>query len=339
MKSSRWRFIYMALAGIVISMLLHSLQRINLKDHNPVLDFISSICITILVWEGNLHIDHWMNRKFPWVTKPGKRVLVHLPVSMLFSASVIFIGMKLFSYYICDVPEATKQSFMFIALVIGLLVTLIILSIEISVQFFKSWKSSVTEVEKYRNESLQAQLQNLKNQLNPHFLFNNMSVLSSLIYKDQDKAVDFVNQLSKVYRYLLDNRNNELVSLETELGFIRSYTYLLQIRFDKNIVFELDIPDNLLQRQIPPMALQMLLENAIKHNEISEASPLVIRIRAGDSGLEVSNAIKLRTNREESSNTGLKNIAGRYRYFTDETVHIDQHNQVFTVRIPLLPAK
>ncbi|HXC03492.1 MAG TPA: histidine kinase, partial [Bacteroidia bacterium] len=170
-----------------------------------------------------------------------------------------------------------------------------------------------------------------------HFLFNNMSVLSSLIYQDQDKAVRFVNQLSKVYRYLLDNRNNELVCLETELSFIKSYLFLLQIRFDKSLVFDLNIPPETHILRLPPLSLQMLIENAIKHNEISEDIPLCIRIRVAGDKLEVSNPIRLRMQSEESSNTGLKNIRERYQYFTNQEVEIEQHDQVFTVRIPLLP--
>jgi two-component system LytT family sensor kinase len=337
MKSSRIRFVYMTVVGIAISFLLAFLHPITFRDHNKLLDYFSSVFITILVWEGNLHIDSWMNRHFPWVSKPGKRVLVHLPISLLYSACIIYISMESFSKYVCDLPEAARRGFMSVSLIIGVLVTLIILSTEISVQFFRSWKSSITEAEKYRNESLQAQLQNLKSQLNPHFLFNNMSVLSSLIYQDQDKAVRFVNQLSKVYRYLLDNRNNELVCLETELSFIKSYLFLLQIRFDKSLVFDLNIPPETHILRLPPLSLQMLIENAIKHNEISEDIPLCIRIRVAGDKLEVSNPIRLRMQSEESSNTGLKNIRERYQYFTNQEVEIEQHDQVFTVRIPLLP--
>jgi len=166
-----------------------------------------------------------------------------------------------------------------------------------------------------------------------------MSVLSSLVYKDQDKAVDFINQLSKVYRYLLDNKDRELVTLEDELAFIRSYTYLLQIRFDTNIKFAIEVENNALQKLLPPMAIQILVENAIKHNEISEELPLSIVIKNTGDVLEVSNNLQLRINSEPSSKTGLQNIKDRYSYFTDKPVEIIESTHSFVVKIPLLHSK
>jgi len=339
MRKNNSRFIYMIIVGVVISFLLDFIIKPVKVDHNQFFDFLTSIFITIAVWEGNLSIDNWMNIKFPWVTKPTKRIIIHLPVIILYSAIIIYISMLAFNKYVCALPETNKNAFMITSVIIGVMVSLIILPIEIGRQFFSHWKASLIEIEKYKTESLQAQLQNLKNQINPHFLFNNMSVLSSLVYKDQDKAVDFINQLSKVYRYLLDNKDSELVTLEEELNFIQSYTYLLQIRFDTNIKFKIDIEKNKLQKLLPPMALQILVENAIKHNEISEAMPLIVNIKTIDEILEVSNNLQLRTQSEPSSKTGLKNINERYKYFTSKTVDVIENNHSFIVRIPLLHTK
>ena len=196
------------------------------------------------------------------------------------------------------------------------MMSILLLSIEISTQFFRHWKNSLVEIEKYRAESLQAQLQNLKNQINPHFLFTNMSVLSSLVYKDQDKAVEFINQLSKVYRYLLDNQNNELVTVEEELIFIRSYIFLLHIRFDQNLIIKTEVKKEDRAWLIPPMALQILIENAIKHNEASSEHPLAISIISEDEKLVVGNNLQLRPQHEPGSKTGLENIRARYKFFT-----------------------
>jgi sensor histidine kinase YesM len=329
----------MILVGIIISFLLDFIIKPAKQEHNQFFDFLTSVLITIAVWEGNLRIDHLMNINFPWVTKPGKRILVHLPVIIIYSALIIYAFMIGFNKYVCALPETAKNAFMATSIIIGVMVSLIILPIEIGRQFFGHWKASLIEIEKYKTESLQAQLQNLKNQINPHFLFNNMSVLSSLVYKDQDKAVDFINQLSKVYRYLLDNKDSELVTLEEELTFIKSYTYLLQIRFDTNIKFEIDVDKNKLQQLLPPMALQILVENAIKHNEISEAMPLTVHIKTIDDMLEVSNNLQLRIQSEPSSKTGLKNINERYKYFTNKTLDVIENDLSFIVRIPLLHTK
>ena len=244
--------------------------------------------------------------------------------------------MAVYSRYVCHVPPANHGAIMASSIVIGMLISLVILSIEISTQFFTQWKRSLIEIERYKTESVQAQLQSLKNQINPHFLFNNMSVLSSLVYKDQDKAVDFINQLSKVYRYLLDNRDNELVSLNSELAFIKSYTYLLQIRFDTNIIFEMNIPSESMHLLVPPMSLQMLIENAIKHNEVSSEQPLKISVVANVDELMISNNLQLRSNVEAGSQTGLRNIKERYKFYTDRQVEVSSNKDSFVVKIPLL---
>lgn len=339
MRKNNSRFKYMIIVGILISFLLDYLMKSGAPVHNKFYDFLASIIITAFVWEGNLRIDHWMNFKFPWVKKPIKRILIHLPISLVYSAFIIYISMLSFNKFVCVLPAETKDAFMIIAIIIGVMVSIILLAIEIGIQFFHQWKTSLIEVEKYKTESAQAQLQNLKNQINPHFLFNNMSVLSSLVYKDQDKAVDFINQLSKVYRYLLDNKDSELVTLEDELKFIRSYTYLLQIRFDTSIKFIIDIEEIALKKLLPPMALQILVENAIKHNEISSEFPLTVEIKTNENTMEVKNNLQLRLDNEESSKTGLKNIRDRYHYFTTTQIEIIKDSNSYTVIIPLLNSK
>ena len=328
----------MILVGICISIMLDAIVQ-NQKEHNRFFDFLASIIITMFVWEGNLFIDAYMDKKRPWQKGPGKRILVHLPLSLIFSTGIIYLSMLAFNKYVCEFPEDARHRFILIAVIIGILVSIILLSLEIGSQFFTNWKKSLLEVEKYKTESLQAQLQNLKDQINPHFMFNNLSVLSSLVYKDQDKAVDFINQLGKVYRYVLDSRNSELVTLKEELTFTTSYIYLLQIRFDKNLIFKIEIPEEKENLLLPPMALQMLIENAIKHNEISAEFPLTIQIKITNNKIEVSNNLQLRSSPEVSCKTGIKNIKERYTFFSSEHVEIEETKNSFTVRLPLLKTK
>jgi len=254
----------------------------------------------------------------------------------MYSIIGIMIPMMIYDNYVCSIPMIKREAIITSSTLIGLMVKLILLASEIGIQFFKKWKKSLIEIEHYKAETLQAQLQNLKNQINPHFLFNNLSVLSSLVYKDQDKAVDFINQLSKVYRYLLDNRNSELVTLENELTFIKSYIYLLQIRFDTNIEFKIDVESEFMHKLIPPLSLQILIENAIKHNEISNELPLTISINVFENQLMIVNNLQLRTNHEPSSKTGLQNIKDRYKHFTDRELEIIENEKSFIVKIPLL---
>jgi LytS/YehU family sensor histidine kinase len=233
-------------------------------------------------------------------------------------------------------PKENQNSFLIPSITIGVFTSFIIISVDLSRQFFHQWKASIIELEKHKLESTQAQLQNLKNQINPHFLFNNLSVLSSLVYSNQDKAIDFINQLAKVYRYILDNNSSELTTLKEELTFIESYIFLLEIRFSTNIRFELKILPDTLNKKIPPLSLQILIENAIKHNEISDQQPLLIQIKSSQNHILVSNNLQLRRNKEISSQVGLKNIQERYAFFTSEKINIEKNNQSFQVTIPLL---
>lgn len=336
MRNKNIRFVYMIIVGVAINFILHVVGSGRQEQQHTYLNLIFSIIVTILVWEGNKRIDIIINKYLPWETKTKQRILIYLPVSVTYSALLIYLAMIYYNAYICEFPAAEKEKFLTLSLLISMLISIIILSVEVSVQFFKNWKSSLIEIEKYKTENIQAQLQNLKNQISPHFLFNNLSVLSSLVYQDQDKAVDFINQLSKVYRYLLDNRESQLVTLENELAFIKSYTSLLKIRFDKNINFEFNISEDKMFRLLPPMSLQMLIENAIKHNEISNLQPLTVRIISVNETLEITNNLQLRKNSEPESKTGLQNIKDRYRFYTDKPVLITQTSEQFKVQIPLL---
>lgn len=329
----------MVIVGISISTVLKFLVVNKSQHYNLLWDYFSGIIITFFVWEGNLVLDRFLNTIFPWQKSVSKRIFTQIITSVSYTVSVIYFSLNIFNKYICQYPEEQHANFLIPSITIGLLTSLVILTIEISAQFFSNWKKSLIEIEKHKTETSQVQLQNLKNQINPHFLFNNLSVLSSLVYSDQDKAVDFINQLSKVYRYILENRESELATLESEITFINSYIFLLQIRFDTSIQFIIDIEKDKKQFLIPPMSLQLLIENAIKHNEVSSQFPLTISIKTVDDYLVISNNLQLRTNHEASSKTGIQNIIDRYGYFTKREIEITQDEKSFNVKIPILKEK
>ena len=333
------KFGAMILVGIGISFLLKLL--VPMPADTPfylIVGILESILITIILWEGNLKFDCFIDNKIPWQTQPLKRILVQLFVVFLLAILTLFVIMWFFNSYVCKIPINNINRFFVTVTIISILISILLLAVEIGFQFFKKWKNSLTEIEQYKSETALAKLENLKNQINPHFLFNNMSVLSSLVYKDQDKAVAFINQLSKVYRYLLDNGNNELVSIREELLFIESYSYLLNIRYSPNLLIEIAPFNEQLDQLIPPLALQLLIENAIKHNEISSDSPLKIELFTEGDYLVVRNNLKPRLSKDESSNTGLKNIKARYSYFTENEVLVYETTKHFEVKIPILKA-
>ncbi len=188
-----------------------------------------------------------------------------------------------------------------------------------------------------QEENIISQFETLKSQVNPHFLFNSLNVLSSLIYIDQDRAAKFVRQLSKVYRYVLDHKDVDTITLAEELPFIESYIYLLKTRFDQNLKVELDIPQSVRHRKVAPMVLQLLVENAIKHNVISKSKPLKVVLSVSEDGfLTVHNNLQLKSSTERSSQIGLANIRKRYDYLSGKKIEIENDHDYFTVKIPLL---
>ena len=298
-------------------------------------DFIFIFLTVMLIGQGNIIIDQRLNKILPWINQPLKRLLIHLVISMVFTSLVLYISM-LSIHRIKFGGEAWVNDKMAQTFLPALVLTFVLIILYICYQFFKALKVSSLEIERYKTETANTRLENLKNQINPHFLFNNLSVLSSLVYKNQDKAVDFINELAKVYRYVLDNKNAELVKLSDEIDFINHYIYLLRIRFDSAISFSIDIEAEMSQAFLPPMCLQMLVENTIQHNEASQANPLSVSIFTRDQSLVIENNKQKRTDISFSSQTGLKNIISRYAFFTNEKPEIINEVSRFTVILPLI---
>ncbi|MFD2937520.1 sensor histidine kinase [Spirosoma flavum] len=193
------------------------------------------------------------------------------------------------------------------------------------------------QAERLEKEAVQAQFDALKNQVNPHFLFNSLSILSSLVDTDAKLAVQFINRLSKAYRYILEQKDNERVSLRTELDFIAAYTFLLTLRFEDKLFVTIEVPETARDRYaIAPLTLQLLVENAVKHNRLSEEEPLRVSISLEGNCLRVSNPIQTRPDREVSTGIGLQNITNRYRLLTPQPVWVGEEDGVFVVKLPLL---
>ncbi|GAB3977745.1 hypothetical protein GCM10028806_39710 [Spirosoma terrae] len=195
--------------------------------------------------------------------------------------------------------------------------------------------------EQLKREAYQAQFDALKNQVNPHFLFNSLSILSSLVEVNPKLSIQFINQLAKAYRYILEQRDSQRVNLKTELNFLEVYCFLLMIRFDDKLQLENAIsPSEAIHFSIAPLTLQLLVENAVKHNQMSRKRPLIVTLRIDRDYLVISNPIQPRlpddTLSRNSTGLGLTNITNRYRLLTDRPVLVTPHDSIFVVRIPLL---
>jgi two-component system, LytTR family, sensor kinase len=187
-----------------------------------------------------------------------------------------------------------------------------------------------------KRESLKAQLDALRTQVNPHFLFNNLNTLSSVIPEDPKRAVDFVLQLAKVYRHILEVKDEQTIQLKDELDVMKAYAFLLQTRFGTNLDINIDVPEEKLQRKVVPLSLQILMENAIKHNIVSCDKPLKIEVFAQNGKLVVSNNLQKKNQVNESTGIGLDNIRNRYRLLSEKQVEVTESNGNFTVSIPLI---
>ena len=200
----------------------------------------------------------------------------------------------------------------------------------------KQLQKEMLRTARLQKENFQAQLQNLKNQVNPHFLFNSLNVLGSLIPANPEKATEFTTKLSEVYRAFLHNSDKELISLEEELQIARAYMYLIKTRFGDAIVFKVEIEESSKTYMLPPGALQTLLENAVKHNGSTRKDPLVIYVRTQDYQLVVSNKLRHRKAEAEGTGNGLQNIKNRYKYLSDQLPVFEKTKNEYIAKLPLL---
>jgi len=285
----------------------------------------------VFLWRGNGLITDYTNTKISWLEEPIKRFIVGMITTVLYTAGVILLTMYAFKWIFNFHFGHNLQPTIIISVVITLLISFFLHARE----FFLNWRKLELNSTKLRNENLTAKYESLKSQLDPHFLFNSLNVLTNLVYADADKSARFIKQLSEVYRYVLEVRNKELVLLAEELKFVESYLFLQQIRFGD----KLKVENNLVgvDGLIPPLALQILVENAIKHNVISEDDPLTIKIFMQDNYIVVENNLQKKALLTEgSTGIGLDNITKRYEFLSDQKIVIEQTPASFIVKLPLL---
>lgn len=202
--------------------------------------------------------------------------------------------------------------------------------------FYQLTLEKSAAAEQLEREYSQIRLHALKTQVNPHFLFNSLSVLSSLVRIDADTSEKFIIQLSKAYRYILEQKDTELVTLKDELEFLDAYFFLLTIRFDNKVLLEKNVSAGVIGYCLPPLTLQMLVENVVKHNKMSVANPLIIQINTNGDSITVKNNLNPREEEIESTGVGLENIKSRMAYLTDKKINIIASEKYFEVYIPLV---
>jgi two-component system, LytTR family, sensor kinase len=300
--------------------------------------YLTTLTITSLLWIGDRHIMIWCRRRYPSFQDVQKRLVAQSVIMFLYTV----IGNNLLGYIMDDIvfPDAGLSHFRTDILIksnsAAIFCTIMIIAIYESIYFMNELRTSVEEKEMLKRESLKAELNALKTQVNPHFLFNNLNTLISVIPEDPKLAVDFVKQLSKLYRHILEVKDEQSILLKEELDVLRAYAFLLQTRFGNNLDVIINVPDEKLDRKIVPLSLQILMENAIKHNIVSSDKPLTIEVFAVNGNLVVSNNLQKKNQINESTGIGLDNIRNRYKLIGDGKVEVTENGSNFTVSIPLI---
>ncbi|MEM7039463.1 MAG: histidine kinase, partial [Bacteroidota bacterium] len=267
--------------------------------------------MTITLWTGNALLSIYISRKVSWSERPILRTFLGVLSTSLYSTFAFFsVQIALQYLFFQQFPEDLFQ-WMGDHYQVPLIISLAISTVFVAVGFFKRWRESEEKADRFQAQMMTYKYEALRNQINPHFLFNSFNVLTDLVYENQDLASQFIQQLSELYRYVLDSRDKELVPIQEEIDFLNSYLFLLQIRFEQKLQVELKLepePDQLLV----PMSLQLLIENAVKHNEVSSLNPLKVVVEQQGDSVIVRNSLNLKSVGEDSKKTGLKNIMDQY---------------------------
>jgi two-component system LytT family sensor kinase len=292
---------------------------------------------SVVVWECNRWGIIVSRRRYPELAQTGQRVLFQL-VWFVGFASLIRITQTFFYHRIGLWPSEDYFLFKpyFFNTLVSVVGTVQVAAVFEGVYLYQRWKVSYTETQELKKANLQSQLDSLKMQINPHFLFNNLNSLSSLITTDAEQADIFLNELSSVYRYLLQQNNRDLCPLSDEITFINAYFHLLKTRYGSGISMETAVDDWYMSHLIPPLTLQLLFENAIKHNVILAECPLTIRLYTREGRLYVENNRQAKRTIVHSNGIGLQNILMKYRLLGQSSVIIRDDEQTFSVSMPLL---
>ena len=278
-----------------------------------------------------LLLGHFLNRVLPWKKYAGSRFLIQMILGTALSLFAINFVYQYLKGSQADISQVILLN------IYGAAFILPIFSFFFGYKFLKDWRKSELESEQLMKENARSQLMSLRNHLDPHFLFNNLNILSSLMDKDVELSKSYLNKFAEVYRVILKTEYSDLTTLEEELDLIESYCYLISIRFKDCVFFDFNIDQAELNKALPPLTVQMLVENAIKHNVATIEKPVRIKIYSENGNLIVENNIqKKKYLPRERKASGLNNIKRRYEFFTEKSLEIVESEKSFIVILPLI---
>lgn len=336
MKPVNDRWIRISGIGLLLLLDLYTsqifLQPVSLTTIKFVIEFL---LLTTATWEVIRWILVRFRKWFPLLSQTKKRILLVLPICWAASVLIDWVDMVIVNSTGFHKPYSMSS---FANTLPGALIfTVLIVGVQEAVYYFDRLIKAEKEAEALKKENLQTQLESLKQQVSPHFLFNSLNTLSYLIGDDAKQAEKFLEELSKVYRYLLRNNEHELTDLATEMQFIRSYFHLLKTRYGDSLHLQLAIEPRYETYLLPSLTLQLLIENAVKHNIIHKTQPLTVQIITQPDGLlMVKNNLQKKIQHIPSTQIGLANIAAKFRLLKQREIIIKETEDEFAVIIPLM---
>ena len=327
--------VYVRWIGIPVVAVLITL----LAKHEHDLSFIQKVLISMVFtgyyWNGAFFMFIYFRKKFPEIRQTPKRLLITvlcLSVFLVFGGVPIRLILGLATFE--DLADISAYLHF---LKVSFAAAFLIGAVYEAVYFFENWRNTIQINEALKIQQIRTQFEVLQNQMSPHFLFNSLNTLTTLIAENHDVAIEFTQKLSDVYRYILQQKDKELVPLGEELEFVRDYMFLLQMRYPDNLNANIAVADQYRRLYIAPLTIQMLVENAIKHNVISSTHPLNIDIYVENGrSIVVKNNLMAKKSIKKSTKTGLDNIRKRYEYLGQRKIDVITTTRNFMVAIPLI---
>lgn len=320
--------------GVIIPNLAGLFGALSWQDWQYCLGYLYFIAAAFAIWWGNRFIYLRQRDYYDWFSRPFMRILTML-FGLLFYTAPFTAAMCAFWFWWSGVP--VDNNVIVTTELVNVIAVIFITNIYETTFLLKDWEDERLRAANLEKLKATAELEALKNQVDPHFMFNSLNTLSHFIGEDPKKARLFLENLADMYRYILKSKDVELVRLEEEQRFLQNYTDLLQMRFGKALSLQWTLPAESEEWFIPPISLQILVENAVKHNELSEKSPLPVHISLENGYIRVENAKSAKpVFAQNSLAVGLKNLDERFRLITGKGIEVVDEGGVFGVELPLV---
>lgn len=291
--------------------------------------------IFITQWIGNAYISMYLDKKISRLHQPLTRAMWGVFCLVLFSMFAFAI-VQTFVYFTFNIGlQSNYLAWLWAQMMFLIPISFTVLIFINFVNYYKEWRMSELQSREMEAEMLRYKYQVLKNQINPHFLFNSFNVLIDLVTEDPSKSIEFIHKMSNLYRIVLESKDKKLISLDEEINFLNNYIFLLNIRFEDKLSITNEI-DNNSDGMIIPMSLQLLIENVVKHNRATSKDQLRITLRRVENYIHIINNIQVKSSNWPSTKIGLENLKQQYSYFTESKISYGEENGNYVVKIPLI---